>query len=101
MAETRNVGEAGPSQPRGEATRAKTAATGAEPTEGGHPHTEGGHPHADPAVAWTGTWQGHRTQQRRAWLAATPAQRLAWLEDAIAVAHQSGALPRRRADASC
>jgi hypothetical protein len=94
MAETRNVGEAGPGQPRGEATRAKTAATGAEPTDGGHPH-------ADPAVAWTGTWQGHRTQQRRAWLAATPAQRLAWLEDAIAVAHQSGALPRRRADASC
>ena len=57
--------------------------------------------YADPAVAWTGTWQGHRTQQRRAWLAATPAQRLAWLEDAIAVAHEPGPLPRRRADASC
>ena len=94
MAETRNVGEAGAGQPRGEATRAKAAATGAEPTDGGHPH-------ADPAVAWTGTWQGHRTQQRRAWLAATPAQRLAWLEGAIAVAHQAGSLPRRRADASC
>jgi len=29
-------------------------------------------------------------------LDATPAQRLAWLEEAIEIAHASGALPRRR-----
>jgi hypothetical protein len=29
-------------------------------------------------------------------LDATPAERLAWLEEAIAIAHAAGALPRRR-----
>jgi hypothetical protein len=27
-------------------------------------------------------WKRHETEQRRAWLKLTPAQRLAWLEDA-------------------
>lgn len=48
----------------------------------------------DAASSWSGSWQAHRHQQRRAWLAATPAQRLAWLESAIAFAHRAGALPR-------
>jgi len=44
------------------------------------------------------SWEGHRLHQLTFGLAATPAQRLAWLEEMIALAHQTGALPRRRAD---
>jgi hypothetical protein len=40
-------------------------------------------------------WEAHRREQREAWLWATPGQRLAWLEDAIAFAYRAGALPRR------
>ncbi len=43
-------------------------------------------------AAWR---QEHRREQMLAGLAATPAQRLAWLEAAIAFAHATGALPRR------
>ncbi len=37
-------------------------------------------------------WEAHRLEQLEGWLAATPAQRLAWLEEAIAFAHRVGAL---------
>lgn len=49
---------------------------------------------ADAAPPWNGGWQAHREEQRRTWMAATPAQRLAWLESAIAFAHRAGALPQ-------
>lgn len=48
------------------------------------------------AKEWDGGWSAHRRRQRDAWLATTPDQRLAWLEEAIAFAHRAGALPRRR-----
>ncbi len=40
-------------------------------------------------------WEAHRREKLVAGLALTPAQRLAWLEEAIAFAHRTGALPRR------
>lgn len=43
--------------------------------------------------AWDGGWEAHHLAQTQAWAAATPDQRLAWLEAAIAFAHRSGALP--------
>lgn len=43
-----------------------------------------------------GTWEGARRAHLRSALAATPAQRLDWLEAALEVAHASGALARRR-----
>lgn len=39
-------------------------------------------------------WKSHDDAQLDSWLAATPAQRLAWLEDALKIAYGSGALPR-------
>ena len=39
-----------------------------------------------------------RAVLRERMLAATPAQRLAWLEEAIVLAHRTGALPRRSED---
>jgi hypothetical protein len=39
-------------------------------------------------------WSSHRRDQLRRQLEATPAQRLAWLEDAIKLAARAGALPR-------
>jgi hypothetical protein len=39
-------------------------------------------------------WLDHRREQIRSQLRATPAQRLAWLEDAIQLAARAGALPR-------
>ena len=44
---------------------------------------------------WDGSWDESRRQQLRRALGATPAQRLAWLEDAIEFAHQAGALSTR------
>lgn len=44
------------------------------------------------------TWEGHRDAQLASTLAATPAQRLAWLEEALMTAYRSGALPRDAAD---
>ena len=43
---------------------------------------------------WDGGWEAHERRQHEAWLQTTPAQRLAWLEQAIAFAHKVGALPR-------
>jgi len=45
---------------------------------------------------WGTGWEAHRIHQMTLALRATPAQRLAWLEEAIALAHRAGALPRRR-----
>lgn len=39
-------------------------------------------------------WEAHRRDQRRREALATPLQRLRWLEEAIAFAYHSGALPR-------
>lgn len=44
---------------------------------------------------WDADWDGHRRWQLTAGLGATPAQRPAWLEDAIQLAHASGALAAR------
>jgi hypothetical protein len=49
---------------------------------------------------WDGSWEGSQLHRLARTLAATPAQRLAWLEEAIELAWQSGALPRRPAPAS-
>lgn len=40
-------------------------------------------------------WNAHRSEQRAGELAATPLQRLEWLEEAIAFAFLAGALARR------
>lgn len=42
---------------------------------------------------WQADWEGHRRWQLTAAADATPVQRLAWLEEMIAVAYRSGALP--------
>jgi hypothetical protein len=44
---------------------------------------------------WNASWAAHRREQRRRVLVATPAQRLAALEEMIELAHRTGALPRR------
>ena len=41
---------------------------------------------------WQADWEGHRKWQLTASMAATPAQRLAWLEEAIRFAWQCGAM---------
>jgi hypothetical protein len=45
-------------------------------------------------VDWQATWEDARNRRFILGLDATPAQRLAWLEEAIRLAHSSGALPR-------
>lgn len=45
---------------------------------------------------WESGWEAQRRFQMTRGLEATPAQRLAWLEEAIALAYRTGALPRRR-----
>lgn len=46
---------------------------------------------------WPNGWDAHREAQRARLLATTtPAERLAWLEEMIALAHRTGALPRPR-----
>lgn len=47
---------------------------------------------AEPAPA---SWEGNRDEQLRSWLRATPAQRLAWLEEALQLAWNAGAIKRR------
>lgn len=49
----------------------------------------------DEQHGWEATWEERRRAQLTVGLSATPAQRLAWLEEAIAFAHRTGALPRR------
>jgi hypothetical protein len=43
-----------------------------------------------------GSWAANDEQKLTMGLRATPAQRLAWLEEMIAMAYRSGALPRKR-----
>ncbi len=45
---------------------------------------------------WQADWESHRRHRLTFALEATPAQRLAWLEEMIALAHRTGALPRPR-----
>lgn len=56
---------------------------------------------SDADVADKAAWRQSQAEARRAHqdsaLAATPAQRLAWLEEALQIAHQSGALANARA----
>ena len=47
-----------------------------------------------------GGWAGARQAQENAWLATTPAQRLAWLEDAIAFARKALAAAEGVSDAA-
>jgi predicted nucleotidyltransferase len=49
---------------------------------------------ASPSERARADWEGHRLEQLTLGLAATPAQRLAWLEEMILLAHRTGALPR-------
>ena len=44
---------------------------------------------------WECGWEDARRRALTAGLEATPAQRLAWLEEMIALAHRNGALPRK------
>jgi hypothetical protein len=44
------------------------------------------------------TWEEHHERRLTSGLEATPAERLAWLEEALRLAHRCGALPRRRSD---
>jgi len=48
--------------------------------------------------AWDVDWDAQRRRKFTIGLAATPAQRLDWLEEMIELAHATGALPRRRPD---
>jgi len=45
---------------------------------------------------WAAGWEAHRLEQMIFALHATPAQRLAWLEEVIALAYRVGALPKQR-----
>jgi len=45
---------------------------------------------------WGAGWEAHRVHQLTLALRATPAQRLAWLEEMIVLAYQVGALPKSR-----
>ena len=47
---------------------------------------------AAPTRQWVGTWADVEQAQLETMLMATPAQRLAWLEEALRLAHASGAL---------
>jgi hypothetical protein len=50
----------------------------------------------DPEGDWHVDWEGHRRRQLTAAMDATPAQRLAWLEEMLRIAYRCGALPRGR-----
>jgi hypothetical protein len=52
--------------------------------------------HTTGADEWNSGWEARRVEQVILALRATPAQRLAWLEEVIALAYRSGALPKRR-----
>jgi len=47
---------------------------------------------ARPDEPWDATWEGAREQLLDSTLAATPAQRLAWLEEMLELAYSAGAL---------
>lgn len=50
------------------------------------------------ADRWDATWEGARKQLLESTLAATPAQRLAWLEEMLELAHRAGALGKKPLD---
>ena len=52
----------------------------------------------EPTRDWRAGWEDQERMTLEASLAATPAQRLEWLEEAIEIAWASGALPRRDED---
>jgi len=45
---------------------------------------------------WHAGWEATRRRQAVLSRMASPAERLRWLEEMIALAHRSGALPRKR-----
>jgi hypothetical protein len=47
---------------------------------------------------WDATWEGARKRLLESTLAATPAQRLAWLEEMLELAHRAGALGKKLLD---
>lgn len=47
------------------------------------------------ADRWDATWEGARKQLLKSTLAATPAQRLGWLEEMLELAHRAGALGKK------
>ncbi len=49
-----------------------------------------------PRDEWGAGWDAHRIHQLTLALSATPAERLAWLEEVIILAYRVGALPKRR-----
>ena len=49
-----------------------------------------------PSERWDASWEDVERAQLETMLAATPAQRLAWLEEAMRLAHASGALAAAR-----
>jgi len=51
--------------------------------------------HAAAENDWQVDWESHRRHQLTAALRATPAQRLAWLEEMIRLAYRTGALRAR------
>lgn len=51
---------------------------------------------ATTADEWQADWEATRRRQLVHGLETTPAERVRWLEEMIAIAHRSGALPRRR-----
>jgi hypothetical protein len=53
-----------------------------------------------PAQPWNATWEGAREQLLQSTLAATPEQRLAWLEEALELAWRAGALGPKPAGSS-
>lgn len=50
-----------------------------------------------PGDRWNATWEGTQRQHLESTLAATPAQRLAWLEEMLEIAYRAGALERKPA----
>ena len=52
---------------------------------------------AGSADRWDATWEGARKQLLESTRAATPTQRLAWLEEMLELAHRAGALGTKRA----
>ena len=51
---------------------------------------------AEQTQQWDASWAGVERAQLHSALAATPEQRLAWLEEAMRLAHASGALQVQR-----
>ena len=53
-----------------------------------------------PFESWTHAWEAggedNERAQLRSWLKATPLQRLVWLEEAIKLAYQAGALGSKK-----